>query len=320
MSDGKRFRKLPEILSCQALIKAQRGQLRGTIPDKFTSANLTEISMEDTISDYSLWSLIRYTAKEDSNELIKGIPSFSAVNRLLNDTTVTSTNIAFTPILPYPATDYDSIYTTMMCYHQKNHLQVHFGVMGVYRIAKELQLLNSDMFDNIYIGLGGFHAEKILLACCGLYLKEIGVQDVFIYNEIYGPGVTDGTIMNGGDYILCRDAMRNPAEAINRFKNLIVRDVSKELQSAPNEEILREKWNSVRKFVNTNIFEKFQSFLRGEATSEICRFWNVVVDLTPLFRESNWELYLSIIRKAMSLFFAFSRTNYCRWTPLYFES
>ena len=69
--------------------------------------------MQDTISDYSLWSLIRYTAKEDSNELIKGIPSFSAVNSLLNDTTVTPTNIAFTPILPYPASDYDSIYTTM---------------------------------------------------------------------------------------------------------------------------------------------------------------------------------------------------------------
>ena len=134
--------------------------------------------------------------------------------------------------------------------------------------------------------------------------------------------------------------MRNLAEAINRIRILnfiakheeeyrllttLVRDVSEELQSAPNEEILREKWNSVRKFVNTNIFEKFQSFLReGEATSEIWRFWNVfldfivpvVVDLTSSFRESNWKLHLSTIRKAMMLFFAFSRTNCCRWTPL----
>ena len=166
--------------------------------------------------------------------------------------------------------------------------------------------------------------------------------DGFVYNEIYGPGVTDGTIMKSGDYILCRVAMRNLAEAINRIRILkfiakheeeyrlttLVRDVSEELQSAPNEEILREKWNSVRKFINTNISEKFQSFLcEGEATSEIWRFWNVfldfivpvVVDLTRSFRESNWELHLSTIRKAMSLFFAFSRTNYCRWTPLYFE-
>ena len=170
-----------------------------------------------------------------------------------------------------------------------------------------------------------------------------GVRDIFVYNEIYGPGVTDGTIMKGGDYILCREAMRNLAEAIYRIRILkfiakheeeyrllatLVRDVSEELQSAPNEEILREKLNSVRKFVNTNIFEKFQSFLReGEATSEIWRFWNVfldsivpvIFDLTRSFRESNCQLHLSTIRKAMSLFFAFSRTNYCRWTPLYFE-
>ena len=77
---------------------------------------------------------------------------------------------------------------------------------GVYRIAKELQLLNSHMFDTC------FHTEKILLACCWLYLKEIGVRDVFVYN--------DGTIMKGGDYILCRDAMRNLAEAINRIRIL----------------------------------------------------------------------------------------------------
>ena len=64
--------------------------------------------------------------------------------------------------------------------------------------------------------------------------------------------------MKGGDYILCRETMRNLAEEINRIRILkfiakheeeyrllttLVRDVSEELQSAPNEEILREKWN-----------------------------------------------------------------------------
>ena len=86
---------------------------------------------------------------------------------------------------------------------------------------------------------------------------------------------------------------------------ILVQDVSEE--GAPNEEILREKWNSVRKFVNTNIFEKFLSFLRaGEATSEIWRFWNVfldfivpvVVDLTRSFRES--ELGTSFVHNLKS--------------------
>ena len=49
-----------------------------------------------------------------------------------------------------------------------------------------------DKFDNLFIGLGGFHTE-IILACCGLY----------------GPSVTDNTILKGTNHILCREAMRN---------------------------------------------------------------------------------------------------------------
>ena len=45
---------------------------------------------------------------------------------------------------------------------------------GVYRIAKEIQLLKSVEFDNIFVGLGGFHTEKIVLACIGKYLVNIG--------------------------------------------------------------------------------------------------------------------------------------------------
>ncbi len=38
---------------------------------------------------------------------------------------------------------------------------------GVYRIAKEIQLLKSDQFDNIFLGLGGFHREdRIGLSWC----------------------------------------------------------------------------------------------------------------------------------------------------------
>ena len=36
---------------------------------------------------------------------------------------------------------------------------------GMYRIAKEIQLVKLDEFSNIFLGLGGFHMEKIVLAC-----------------------------------------------------------------------------------------------------------------------------------------------------------
>jgi len=39
-----------------------------------------------------------------------------------------------------------------------------------------------------------------------------------VQNEIYGPSVTDNTILKGTNYILCREAMRNLTEAVNRIK------------------------------------------------------------------------------------------------------
>ena len=70
---------------------------------------------------------------------------------------------------------------------------------GVYRIAKELQLLNPDAFSNIFLGLGGFHLEKVITACCGKYLEESGVDIIFVENEIFGPSVVN-SVMSGGNY------------------------------------------------------------------------------------------------------------------------
>ena len=60
---------------------------------------------------------------------------------------------------------------------------------GVYHIAKELQLLNPDKFGNIFLGLGGFHPEKVVIACCGKYLEESGIYSIFVELEIFGPEV-----------------------------------------------------------------------------------------------------------------------------------
>ena len=51
---------------------------------------------------------------------------------------------------------------------------------GVYHIVKELQLLKPAELSNLFIGLGGFHMEKVVLSCVGLYLKDIGARDIFI--------------------------------------------------------------------------------------------------------------------------------------------
>ena len=72
---------------------------------------------------------------------------------------------------------------------------VHYGA------AKELQLLNPEGFGNIFLGPGGFHLEKILIACTGKFLEESGVENVFTENDVFDPGVVK-TVMNGIMFIV----------------------------------------------------------------------------------------------------------------------
>ena len=62
--------------------------------------------------------------------------------------------------------------------------------------------------------------------------------------------------------------------------------------------------------------EKFNSFNQTHGTnSELWNYWNIfldkimptVIDLTRSFREADWQLHLSAIRRAMPLLFAFGR-------------
>ena len=133
------------------------------------------------------------------------------------------TREAYTPILPHPATDYDSINTIMINFQDAlKQKGADYGALwcdeGVYHIAKELQLLNPDVFKNIFLGLGGFHVEKNILTCCVQYLKFIGARDVFVQNEIFGPTVTDNKVMTGKDYKLCRQGMRLLSESVERLR------------------------------------------------------------------------------------------------------
>ena len=56
------------------------------------------------------------------------------------------------------------------------------------------------------------------MTCCGLYLKDIGIRDIFVNNEIYGPVVADNAVMAGKNYALSRGAMRNLSEAVDRIR------------------------------------------------------------------------------------------------------
>ena len=115
----------------------------------------------------------------------QNVPSFAVMNSLLFKGIHFLTKICFTPIIPYPATDYDTIFTCMRNFQDVlDQKSQKYGVLwcdeGVYRIAKELQL-HPETFANIFIGLGGFHMEKIVPNCLGKHLKDRNVVCQYIF-------------------------------------------------------------------------------------------------------------------------------------------
>ena len=133
--------------------------------------------------DFMTWVTARFATKANVPDYTScdkaSIPSFTATDSLIKYEKYPLTGIAFTPIIPHPATEYDTIHTCMKNFQDvlsQNDLEC--GPLwcdeGVYRIAKELQLLDRDGLSNIFIGLGGFHLEKVIISCIGKFLEESG--------------------------------------------------------------------------------------------------------------------------------------------------
>ena len=214
---------------------------------------------------------------------------------------------------------------------------------GVYRIAKEPQLLSSDKFGSIFVGLVGFHLEKVVIACCGKYLEESSIDSIFVEVEIFGPEVVT-SVMAGGNYIRGKRGIALISEDlqclqfsafiktadISRFSKLFVHIA--ELQTLfRTENRTPESIKSAGKCCQNEIneFNEAVSLFKDRCNkaSEQFQYFSIFLerispvlrDLTQSYCESNWELHLSAIRRGLPLCFAFDRVNYKRWLPLYYE-
>ena len=142
-------KSLDKILPCRELMKMGKFGGRGKIPETFSPGDGIDLPWKNNefAKQYRLWILTQYKDKSPvDNE--PHIPSFAAVKSLLDSSTFFITKSAFASILPYPATEYNAIFTTMINFHdvmkQKERENGPFwSDEGVYHTAKEIQLLYS---------------------------------------------------------------------------------------------------------------------------------------------------------------------------------
>ena len=213
------------------------------------------------------------------------------------------TKVAFTQILPYIATEYDTVHT-VMCNLQDILLQKsqRYGPLwcdkGVYRLAKELQLLNLTRFDNIFLELGGFHMEKVMIACCGKYLEDTGIDSIFVENEVYGPENVK-SVMNGGNNVRGIRGMGMISELLNTLLlgqyTLQTKEYKKfaeivqqawtlaQLICETNSESASKEWKRLAETIEPTEFKYFKA--NGEIKSKQFRFWyNFIERIYPVLR------------------------------------
>lgn len=352
-SIDKRKRALGFTLPCQQLLKSGKGNKRGDIPHDYVSYASQDAkgAAVDGWEKDCLWFLSRFLIKSNvSDHLlpeVSGVPSWSAFNSLISNDSKKPTTIAFTPIIPHPATQYDTIFTCMVNF-QDAFLQTgqECGSLwcdeGVYRIAKELQLLQPEKFSNIFLGLGGFHMAKVVISCIGKYLEDSGVEHVFTENEIFGPKIVQ-SILKGSHYsralrglslleevmhqLLWKQFLQQQGDSLNLTK--LFSEVAL-LQRYCNEKNSRESQSTLEKCKELlhDIIPTYDKFVaKGEDQSDIFKYWCTFItylfpllrDLTRSLREGNWELHLSAVQRALPLFFAFDKTHYSRWGSVFYE-
>ena len=261
--------KLITILHCQKLVSRTKTKGRGIIPVDFPTAfDIPAISKGKFADDHFQWLFLRYKSSPDKTKETNNqtIPTLSSLKSILSETSVNITHITITPILPYQATNYDAIYTILVNFQDvlKQKQQVSGALLcdkGVYHIAKELQLLYNDNFNNIFLRLGDFHMEEIVLNVIGQFLSNIGVHDIFVQNEIYRPAVTNNKVMTGSHYVFSCQAFRILHEAVNclqfsKFERRQQKEMHlsclKSIQNIRNcfeqgePEMIKNHWNTLR--------------------------------------------------------------------------
>ena len=212
---------------------------------------------------------------------------------------------------------------------------------GVFRIAREIQLVRPYEFDNLVLCLGSFHMAKIALGCIGKYLRGSGAENILIESGTFGVNVVE-SVLSGKHYTRSLKGLQLLKEALMRlqwaefFKNQSdicnYKPLFENLEKMKQNIAKKSKENSINSLQEFKsdcqaLIENFDIFVSENCEkNETFKFWNTFLTFISILenlirsdRKGDWKLQLQSIKDLLPLFAAFDSTNYLRWCSLYLE-
>ena len=296
------------------------------------------------------WSLARLDLSQTQTSInIKpseqSMPGWRETNRVLSEKDITKKRVAFLPVLPYPVTQYDTVYTSLRTFiailrHVDQSKLPVTSDEGVYHIAREIQLIRPKEFEDIVLLMGSFHMAKVALGCLGKYLKGSGAESILVESATFGVNVVD-SVLAGKNYARALMGLQLLKEALLRLQwdeffreedNLQLYKEQLDLLVDLKEKVSSSSKESAAIFHNFegkshDLISNFDQFVdRARSSSETFKYWDTAIhfiqqveNLVRADRDGDWALHLQAVQALLPIFAAFDSTNYLRWCSLYLE-
>lgn len=257
--------------------------------------------------------------------------SFNARNNIPDSPATRLSVVGYCPMLNFPSTDPSTIYTVMTNLKKmmENLSQTHSVItfdLALYRIAKEIQWNRPLEFQQTIIRMGGFHIITNYLAALGTMNSSSGLSQLLVESRLFSE-TTVNQIFNGKHYNRGVLAHKLIYEALSRCKLTAMCDwlisedredplAGVDLSETYSHEVLLTAAKSVNK--------SMREFDDAMGERHMFRFWTyylqAVQNLLCFIRAErlgNWPLYLDSLCAMLPVMFAYDRTHYSRWLPIY---
>ena len=304
------------------------------------SSNDADVAADTARSINFIWILHRLLAIQDAR-----IPSWTGFNiRMRSDIPIKEDLLCYLPTINAPATDLTTAFEIL---NQSETIRTELKLpvivivvdQAIYAKLSEIAWRHNVKYANVIIRLGAFHTICNALAVIGKRFQDAGLHDICIESGVVAEGSVKG-VLEGKMY---NRAIRVHKLVYESMMRLIWEQFMSQMEVDEQEflkvQVALESFSStsikeedISYFLHTESYAKlntlwtrFLDHLRM-TNGDLSKFWmsyvdmveDIVFGLLRASREGNWELHMHAIRALIPWSFAYDRTNYARYLPVYY--